>query len=93
MIVSQFMKDVYNTLGDQLEDDACVPGVENLYTEGKPCIRWYSEMLDVYGRLCDRLGMKNDDEDVEIIINSFLSICQEVGYHMYYYGAKFGNKQ
>ena len=93
MKVDRFIEDIYSTLSGELAENACVPGVENLYEEGKPCMKWYSEMLDAYGRICDRLDVQDEDEDVEIIINSFLSICQEVGYYMYYYGAEFGREK
>ena len=87
-----FKEMVYNTLCGQLEEEFCVPGVENLYEEGKPCMNWYSEMLDAYGRLRERLGVKNEDKDVETMIRCFLSICEEEAYHMYHYGAKFGDR-
>ena len=46
-------------------------------------------MLEAYQRLCERLGVQDEDDDVEIIINSLLNIQRETAYHMYYYGAKF----
>lgn len=89
----QFIEDVYYTLGGQLVQEACVAGVENLYAEGKNCEKWYADILDAYERLRDRLGVQEEDEDVEIIIDSFLSICRETGYHMYLYGTQFGKKE
>lgn len=92
MKTDKFVEDVYSTLEGQLVEEACVPGVENLYAEDKVCMKWYADILDAYGRLCDRLGVQDEDADVEIIIDSFLSICRETGYHMYHYGATFGEK-
>ena len=65
----QFIEDVYNTLEGCLVAAACVPGVENLYAEGKHCMELYAEIQDAYGRLCDRLGVQDEDADVEIITN------------------------
>ena len=93
MKMDKFIQDVYNTLGGQLIEEACVPNVENLYAEEKPCMKWYEEIQDAYGRLCERLGVQDEDTDVEIIIDSFLSICRETGYYMYHYGAVFGEKR
>lgn len=46
--------------------------------------------MDAYSRICARLGQENEDTDVEIIINSLLSIQKELCFKMYEYGAKFG---
>ena len=88
-----FIEDVYGTLCGLLIEEARVPGVENLYAQGKPCMEWYSKALDAYRRLCDRLGVAEEDEDVEVIFDSFLSICRETGYYMYRYGAQFGDEE
>lgn len=89
----EFIKSVYDTLCGYLVEEAQVPEVENIYAEGKACMNWYAEVLDAYGRLCDRLGVREEDENVEIIIDSFRSICRQTGYHMYRYGALFGEKK
>ena len=65
------------------------PEVPDLFEEGKECDRLYGEMLKAYARLCERLGVNNEDEDVEIIITNLQKIQRVVAYHMYYYGAKF----
>ena len=67
-------------------------GVENLFAPGSFCDRQYSRVLDAYGRLCDRLGVAEEDRDVEIIINSLMAIEHEIAYAMYEYGARFGTK-
>lgn len=85
-----FVEAVYLTLTDELLEEYCVPGVENLYAAGKPCDRYYSEMLEAYGRLRQRLNAGDHDPDGEIMIDSMLAICWEVGYAMYRCGAEFG---
>ena len=89
----KFFDYVYATLTDQLEDHACLPEVENLFEDGMLCEKCYSDMLDAYERLCERLGVQDEDADVEIIINALLSICKEVGYRMYHYGTMFGQEE
>lgn len=85
--MDQFVESVYDTLQGSLLTP--VPGVEDLFAAGKPCARWYREMLAAYGRLCDRLGVPDEDPDIETIINSLLSIQRELCGKMYEYGTKF----
>ncbi len=83
----KFEEYVYESLQGTLVNPH--PEVKNLFKEGMPCDQWYSDMLDAYQRLCVRLGVSNEDDDVEIIVNSLLNIQREMAFHMYYYGAKF----
>lgn len=80
---------VYYTLLGQMVDGA-VRGVENAFADGRPCMQRYGNMLDAYERLCERLGVNEEDEDVEIIINALLDNQQELCYLMYRHGAEFG---
>ena len=83
-----YAEEVYDTLLGELVDGAGVPGVENIYAPGGPCDRNYSTMLEAYERLCQRLNRKNDDPDVEIIINSLLENQRIIAMKMFEYGAK-----
>ena len=67
-----------------------MPGVENAFSGDSYCIKRYGHMLRAYERLCERLGTGEDDADVEVIINAFMDIQQELCYRMYRYGAQFG---
>ena len=80
---------VYDTLKGIGVRDEWVPGVENLFSPGSECEGEYFRMLDAYERLCDRLGVRDEDEDVEIIIRSFLNMEHRIGYAMYECGARF----
>lgn len=64
------------------------PQVENLFAVGLPCERWYGELMEAYRRLCDRLGVVGEDDDVEVIITAQRRIEREVAYHMFRYGAQ-----
>ena len=80
---------VYATLTGTLRKEFRVPGVENLFDEGSECMNCYCKMLAVYERLCDRLGVIDEDEDVEVIIHSLMTIEQNVSIKMFEYGMKF----
>lgn len=85
---SKQIENIYNTLIGVMNEEHCVPGVENLFAEGSECDRAYSEMLEAYTRLRDRLGVENEDADVEAIINALLKIERLVAIKMFEYGTK-----
>ena len=82
-----FTERVYESLCGQLVHP--LPDVEDAFEEGKLCDRKYAEMLEAYQRLCHRLGVGDEDEDVEVIITNLNRIQRKTAYRMYYYGAKF----
>lgn len=84
----EWVEAVYDTLCGVLI--VPVEGVENAFAEGSVCAKEYEEVMNAYGRLCKRLGVKNEDDDVEIIINSLRSITNELCFRMYTYGVRFG---
>ena len=83
------VQDIYNTLLGVQCEEFCVPGVENLFTEDSECDIAYNEMLEAYARLRDRLGVTDEDCDVETIINSLTTIEQNVSMKMFEYGMRF----
>ena len=87
------IEDIYYTLIGVMNEEHCVTGVENLFIEGSACQCAYSEMLEAYARLRDRLGIETEDADVEDIINSLMSIEKAVSMKMFEYGMKFANKE
>lgn len=86
---SQFVDNVYFALQGETLDS--IPGVENAFADGSVCDRCYKDMLDAYARLLDRLGLENEDKDVEIIINSLRTITDELCYRMFYLGAQLAD--
>lgn len=82
---------IYQTVVVGLLPEYRVPGVEFAFEEGSFCMTRYGEMLNAYERLCDRLGVVDEDEDVEVIISALLDIQSELCHQMYRYGAQFGN--
>ncbi len=56
--------------------------VPNAFSYGSTCAAEYQNMLDAYDRIRERLQVRDEDEDVETIINSMLAIqeilCREM---------------
>lgn len=67
-----------------------VPGAENLFGQGSECDAAYRRAQEAYGRLLARLGEedKGEDDDVELIIDSFITICHNISIKMYEYCEK-----
>lgn len=63
--------------------------VENEFSEGKGCAEAYSEILDAYQRICQRLGVGEEDDDIEIIMDSFNTIIECLYMKMFDYGSFF----
>lgn len=63
--------------------------VEDEFAEGKICYNAYAEIMEAYQRICQRLGDKEEDEDVEIIINHFNTIIKHLCMKMFDYGYSF----
>ena len=77
---------VYYTVMGEVEEDHAVPGVGNAFSPGSECDRAYQEAYDAYARLRQRLGVTEEDGDVEVIFDSMMTICREVGRRMYRLG-------
>ena len=61
--------------------------MEDEFSEGKVCEQAYTEIMDAYQRLCQRLGGHGEeDEDIEIIINSYELITEYLCMKMFDYG-------
>ncbi len=84
------MERVYETMACGVLEAYQMPGVEDAFESGSYCMNLYAKALDAYERLCNRLGVKDEDNDIEIIFYSFWEIQKELCYRMYQYGAKFG---
>lgn len=78
--------DVYYSLIGELVSQ--LPGIPNLFAEGMPCEKWYQEMLDAYEKLRERLGVCDEDEDVETMIHSFLMMQYALCVEMYRLGER-----
>ena len=82
---------VYETLCGLLEDAYCVPGVQNAFEEHADCAVLYESVMQAYERLCERLAVGEEDEGVELIIDSFLEMNKILCLKMFDYGVKFSD--
>ena len=80
---------VCDCLLGQLVTEKTLDWVENIYTDGSEYDRNYAAVLAAYGRLCQRLGTDEEDDDVEIIINSMLANEQVVALKMFELGIRY----
>ena len=80
--------DIYaSVLGDLIQP---VEGVEDAFAPGSPCDLLYNDAVMARERLCRRLGVEEDD-DLELIFDSFCDIMTHLCKVMYRYGAELGN--
>lgn len=62
--------------------------VANEFEQGKLIDKAYEEVFNANCRICERLGVE-EDNDVELIINSLLDICKYLSIKMFDYGIFF----
>ena len=86
MCEMDFKEQVYYSMTGSLVEP--IPEVENIFERGKVYDVFYAKVFDARERLFERLGVY-EDSDVEIIIDSMLTLQREVALRMYDYGAKF----
>ena len=87
---------IYGTVTGDLLPEYCVPGVENAFAEGSLCDREYQQIVDARARIYERLQVTDEDEDMEIIFNSFLHIQNEIAEKIFSLGMdhnKFENRE
>ena len=73
MNISEF---VYESLIGELVDP--IKDVPNAFEPGSYCETRYRQVLEAYERLRGRLGVADEDPDVEIIIDSLLEIQRKL---------------
>ena len=81
---------VYMTMVGHIEEAYRLPGVEDAFAEGSYCMERYCTAMDAYERLLDRLGIDDEDADVEQMRNAFDDIQRVLCCQMYRYGALLG---
>ena len=84
---------VYDCLLGQIVSEKALDWVENIYTDGSEYDRNYAAVLAAYARLCNRLGVDEEDTDVEIIINALLKNEQIVALKMFESGICYAKSE
>ena len=72
---------VYESLIGELVDP--IKDVPNAFEPGGYCETRYRQVLEAYERLRGRLGVADEDPDVEIIIDSLLEIQRKLCMEMF----------
>lgn len=75
--------DVYETMLGLREHHAQVSGIEDAFAEGTPCANAYEQMRGAYERICQRLGVINEDPDLDAIVENMEVIQKELCFRMY----------
>ncbi len=68
----------YLSLLGELAPEAAVPGVENAFAPGSLCGREYRRMREAYERLCTRLAVQDEDEDLNTLIDALEAIQKDL---------------
>lgn len=88
----EFKKRIYDLMNGSLDlVNHPVPEgrmVKNEFAEGEACGELYRQIYEANGRICEKLG-EREDRDVEIIIDSFMEITERMCLKMYDYGGLF----
>ncbi len=82
--------ELYDTVRGLMVSEYAVAGVENLFAEGSYCQRRYDDMRQAYARLCVRLGVEDEDRDLEQMISALDDITARLCRAMYEYGRREG---
>lgn len=61
--------------------------VANEYEDGRECEKLYGEVYEANQRICERMGVEEDD-DVTTILNCMDNIARILAYKMFDYGVK-----
>ena len=77
---------VYESLSGNLIPECRLPWVTDIFVPGHPCYEEYAHMHEAYAQLRNRLGVSDEDEDVEHIINALLSHGKILAMEMFRYG-------
>lgn len=89
---TELWEQVYENLTCHVLEPWRMPGVEDAFANGSYCMKLYGQMRDAYDRLCDRLGVVDEDADVECMIRCFMGIERELCRLMFGYGQQFSGK-
>ena len=82
-------EDVYYSMLGEMEESVALSNVENAYTSGGECDRLYIEIHNACRSLCNRLGVPDEDADVELILGNFSAIQRILCERMFHYGQLF----
>ena len=86
MMKKALWENVYESMACHAQEPFRFPGVEDAFANESYCMQQYRKMRDAYDRLCDRLGVVDEERDVECIIQCYEEIQRELCRRMFQYG-------
>ena len=87
-MVKELWEQVYESMVSHVLEEYRVPGVEDAFADDAFCMQQYRQMRDAYDRLCERLGVVDEDADVECMIQCYEEMQRELCKRMFFYGQK-----
>ncbi len=87
-MATELWEQVYESMACHISEEFRMPGVEDAFAEDGFCMQKYRQMRDAYDRLCERLDVVDEDDDVECIIQCYMEIQRELCKRMFFYGQK-----
>lgn len=87
------IESIYDALTGMRPHLCCGEEVENLFAEGSPCSQLYEEVYNAKVSLMERLGMTDEDEQIELIIDNLLEIGRIQTYAMFHWGWRLAKEE
>ncbi len=81
--------EIYDTLLGLLIPEEQLSWVENAFEEKSICAEAYEEMRKAYERILDRLGMADEDEDLETMVTAMEHIQKELCKRSFQLGIRY----
>ena len=87
--------DIAEEVYDTLIGERIIPlkGVPNAFGEGRACAELYQQMARSCDSLRARLGVEDEDRDIECIMDAHVAIQRYLCVEMFRLGAKFERKK
>lgn len=67
--------------------------VKDEFAKGEPCEVMYRNVYKAAKHICERLNVKEDDEDITTVINGMFEIMRYTALKMYDYGQQFAEQE
>ena len=83
-----YIQAVYQTLTGQLLPAHQIPHIENAFVPNSKCFVLYQRIYNAKLRLCQRLGVTDDDPDIEEIATAYEDIMELLCAKMFVYGSE-----
>ena len=66
--------------------------IKDEFDVGTSCGKWYDQICKLKNKLAERLG-KEEDKDIEQILDMHTKICEYLAYKMFEYGKLYGKEK